>query len=181
MSGLPDRAGQPTVTSPATTIDDLLANNAVYAEAIPPAALPGAPQLKLAVVTCMDCRLDPAAALGLDLGEAHVMRNAGGVVTDDMIRSLAISQHKLGTREIMVVHHTRCGMQTLTDDGFRAELQELTGMAPPFAVESFIDLEADVRQSVRRVRASPFIPYREAVRGFVYDVDAHTLREIEVD
>jgi carbonic anhydrase len=129
----------------------------------------------------MDSRLDVFAALGLDDGEAHVLRNAGGVITDDVIRSLAVSQRRLGTREVMLVHHTDCGMQKLTDDGFRAELREATGVAPAFAIESFGDVEADVRQSLLRVRRSPFLLHRDRVRGFVYDVDTHQLREIEVD
>jgi carbonic anhydrase len=129
----------------------------------------------------MDSRLDIFAALGLREGEAHVLRNAGGVITDDVIRSLAVSQRRLGTRAVMLIHHTDCGMQTLTDDGFRAELQEATGVAPAFAIESFSDLDADVRQSIRRVRRSEFVPHRDAVRGFVYDVDSHVLREIVVD
>ena len=129
----------------------------------------------------MDSRLDVFAALGLGDGEAHVLRNAGGVITDDVIRSLAISQRKLGTREVMLIHHTDCGMQKITDDGFRAELQEATGVAPAFAIESFADVEADVRQSILRVRRSPFLPHRDGVRGFVYDVDTHRLREVAVD
>ena len=128
----------------------------------------------------MDSRLDVFAALGLGDGEAHVLRNAGGVITDDVIRSLAISQRKLGTREVMLIHHTDCGMQKVTDDGFRAELQEATGMAPAFAIESFNDVDADVRQSILRVRRSDFLPHRDRVRGFVYDVDTHRLREVEV-
>jgi carbonic anhydrase len=132
----------------------------------------------MAIVTCMDCRIDLAAALGLQVGEAHVIRNAGGVVTDDVIRSLAISQRKLGTREVMLIHHTKCGMQTITDDGFRAELLAETGMTPPFAIESFADVEEDVRQSVRRVRSSPFVPHRDQVRGYVYDIDTHTLTDV---
>jgi carbonic anhydrase len=128
----------------------------------------------------MDSRLDVFRALGLRDGEAHVLRNAGGVITDDMVRSLAISQRRLGTERIMVIHHTDCGMQTITDDSFRAELQEATGVAPSFAIESFSDVDADVRQSVLRVRKSPFIPHRDRVRGFVYDVDTHLLREVTV-
>lgn len=116
--------------------------------------------------------------LGLQPGDAHVLRNAGGAVTDDVIRSLAISQRKLGTRAVMLIHHTDCGMLTLTDDGFRAELEADTGMSPPFAIESFTDLEADVRQSILRVRSSPFVPYRDDVRGFVYDVADGQLREV---
>ena len=129
----------------------------------------------------MDSRLDVFQALGLDIGEAHILRNAGGVITSDMIRSIAISQRKLGTEEIMLIHHTNCGMQTITDDGFRAELQEATGVAPAFAIESFIDLDSDVRQSILRVRRSDFIPHRDSVRGFIYDVDTHALREVSVD
>jgi carbonic anhydrase len=127
----------------------------------------------------MDSRLDVFAALGLGDGEAHVLRNAGGVVTDDTIRSLAISQRRLGTREVMLIHHTDCGMQKLTDDGFRDELREETGVAPAFAIESFSDVDASVRQSILRVRRSDFVPHRDAVRGFVYDVDTHRLREVE--
>jgi carbonic anhydrase len=161
-----------------TTIDRLLANNRSYADGLEPVHLPVEPSRRLAVVTCMDSRLDVFAALGLGDGQAHILRNAGGVITDDVIRSLAISQRKLGTREIMLIHHTDCGMQKLTDDGFRAELQDATGMAPAFAIESFTDVEADVGQSIRRVRRSEFIPYREVVRGFVYDVDTHRLHEV---
>jgi carbonic anhydrase len=119
--------------------------------------------------------------LGLRDGEAHVLRNAGGVITDDAIRSLAISQRQLGTREVMLIHHTHCGMQTITDDGFRTELQQATGVAPAFAIESLSDLDADVRQSILRVRRSPFLLHRDLVRGFVYDVDTRGLREIHVD
>lgn len=159
-------------------IDELLANNAAFAASLPERHFDVRPSRRLAIVTCMDSRLDVFAALGLHDGEAHVLRNAGGVITDDVIRSLAISQRKLGTREIMLIHHTDCGMQKLTDDGFRAELQDATGMAPAFAIESFTDVEADVGQSIRRVRRSEFIPYREVVRGFVYDVDTHRLHEV---
>jgi carbonic anhydrase len=161
------------------TIDELFTNNRTFAEPLADRHLDVQPSRQLAIVTCMDSRLDVFAALGLGDGEAHVLRNAGGVVTDDTIRSLAISQRKLGTREVMLIHHTDCGMQTLTDDSFRAELQEATGVAPAFAIESFVDVEADVRQSILRVRRSDFIPHRDAVRGFVYDVDTHRLREVE--
>jgi carbonic anhydrase len=163
-----------------TFIDELVANNRAYAEAIEPRHLDVSPRRRLAVVACMDSRLDLFAALGLEIGEAHLLRNAGGVITDDVIRSLAISQRKLGTREVMLVHHTDCGMQKLTDDGFRAELQAATGVAPAFAIESFVDADADVRQSILRVRRSEFIPHRDVVRGFVYDVDTHALHEVEV-
>ena len=135
------------------------------------------PRKHLAVVACMDSRIDVFGVLGLDIGDAHVMRNAGGVTTDDMIRSLAISQRKLGTREILLVHHTDCGLLKLTEDGFKAELEAETGMRPSWAVESFTDPVASVRQSIQRVKNSPFIPYREQVRGFVYDVDTGELRE----
>ena len=160
------------------TIDELLANNRAFAELLPEKHLDVQPSRQLAVVTCMDSRLDVFAALGLADGEAHVLRNAGGVITDDVIRSLAISQRRLGTRQVMLIHHTDCGMQTLTDDGFRAELLEATGVAPAFAIESFGDVDADVRQSILRVRRSPFLLHRDAVRGFVYDVDTHRLREV---
>ena len=159
-------------------IDELIANNAAFASALPTRHLDVRPSRRLAIVTCMDSRLDVFAALHLGDGEAHILRNAGGVITDDVIRSLAVSQRRLGTREVMLIHHTDCGMQALTDDGFRAELQQATGVAPAFAIESFADLDADVRQSVLRVRRSPFLLHRDVVRGFVYDVDTHLLREI---
>src|SRR5450755_1283894 len=162
------------------TIDELLANNRGFAESMPNGHLDVRPSRRLAIVTCMDSRLNVFEALGLRDGEAHVLRNAGGVITDDVIRSLAVSQRRLGTREVILIHHTDCGMQTLSDDGFLAELQEATGVAPAFAIESFTDLDADVRQSVLRVRRSAFLPHREIVRGFVYDVDSHRLREVEV-
>lgn len=161
-----------------TTIDDLLANNSDFATGLTDRHLDVAPRRQLAIVTCMDSRLDVFAALGLGQGEAHVLRNAGGVITDDVIRSLAISQRLLGTREVMLIHHTDCGMQKLSDDGFRAELLADTGVAPSFAIESFKDLEADVRQSILRVQRSAFLPHRDAVRGFVYDVGTHRLREV---
>jgi carbonic anhydrase len=159
-------------------VDELFLNNGAFARAQPVEHLDVRPRRRLAIVTCMDSRLDVFAALALGHGEAHILRNAGGVITDDVIRSLAISQRRLGTREVMLIHHTDCGMQTLTDDGFRAELQEATGVAPAFAIESFVDVDADVRQSLLRVRSSPFLPRRDRVRGFVYDVDTHALREV---
>lgn len=161
-----------------SVVDELLENNRAYADALVEQHLDLRPARALAIVTCMDSRLNVFAALGLRDGDAHVLRNAGGVITDDAIRSLAISQRLLGTREIMLVHHTDCGMQKLTDDGFRAELQAATGVAPAFAIESFTDLDADVRQSIRRVRRSPFLLHTDEVRGFVYDVDTHRLREV---
>ncbi len=163
------------------TIDRLLGNNDSFASGLPERHLSVEPSLRLAIVTCMDSRLDVFGALGLGEGEAHVLRNAGGVITDDVIRSLALSQRKLGTREVMLIHHTDCGLEKVSDDGFRGELQEATGVAPPFAIESFTDVDEDVRQSVRRVRRSAFLPHREVVRGFVYEVDTHRLREIDVD
>ena len=162
-------------------IDSLVANNRAFAASLPEQHLDVRPRRQLAIVTCMDSRLDVFAALGLQHGEAHVLRNAGGVITDDVIRSLAVSQRRLGTREVMLVHHTDCGMLSLSDDGFRAELQEATGVAPAFAIESFSDLDADVRQSVLRVRRSPFLLHTGQVRGFVYDVDTHALREVPVE
>lgn len=163
------------------TIDELLSNNQVFANSLPDQHLDVEPQRRLAIVTCMDSRLDVFQALGLDHGEAHILRNAGGVITDDVIRSLSVSQRRLGTREIMLIHHTDCGMLKITDDGFRAELQEDTGTAPSFAIESFTDLDANVRQSVLRVRRSTFLLHTDLVRGFVYDVDTHELREVAVD
>ncbi len=161
-----------------STIDQLLRENKDFAAGLSKQHLDVRPSRKLAIVTCMDSRLDVFAALGLGNGEAHVLRNAGGVITDDVIRSLAISQRLLGTREVMLIHHTDCGMEKLSDDGFRAELQGETGVAPAFAIESFGDVDADVRQSILRVRRSAFLLHRDAVRGFVYDVDSHRLREV---
>ncbi len=157
--------------------DDLIANNARYAQAYPgPAA--GRPALGLAVVACMDSRINVPGVLGLADGDAHIIRNAGGVITDDAIRSLAISQRLLGTREIVLIHHTGCGMLTISDDGFREALQEDTGVKPTWAVEAFGDLDADIRQSMARIRMSPFIPHTGAVRGFVLDVGTGLLREV---
>ncbi|HEY1774576.1 MAG TPA: carbonic anhydrase [Solirubrobacteraceae bacterium] len=161
-------------------MDELIANNLGFAREAPARHFEARPSRRLAIVTCMDSRVDVFAALGLKGGEAHVLRNAGGVITDDVIRSLAVSQRRLGTTEVMLIHHTDCGMQTLTDDGFRDELQEAAGIAPAFAIESFSDVEADVRQSILRVRHSPFLLHRAGVRGFVYDVDSHLLREVAV-
>jgi len=161
-----------------SVIDELLDNNRAFAQRFANREhVDIRPAKRLAVVACMDSRLDVFAALGLDQGEAHVLRNSGGVITDDVIRSLAVSQLRLGTREILLIHHTDCGMEKVTDDGFRAELQKLSGMAPSFAIESFTDVDENVRQSIRRIRNSPFIPHREHVRGFVYDVDTGELRE----
>jgi carbonic anhydrase len=162
-------------------IDELLANNRAFAASLPAEHLGLEPRRKLAIVTCMDSRLNVFAALGLQHGEAHVLRNAGGVITDDVIRSLAVSQRRLGTRAVMLIHHTDCGLEKITDDGFRAELQEATGVAPAFAIETFSDVAADVRQSILRVRRSDFLLHTDAVRGFVYDVDTHALSEIHVE
>jgi len=160
-----------------TVIDGLLDNNARYAASFP-GSLPSAPTAHLAVVACMDARLNVYDTLGLKEGEAHVIRNAGGVITDDAIRSLAISQRLLGTTQIMLIHHTRCGMLTFTDDQFKAAIEADTGIRPPWAAESFGDLDADVRQSIARIKASPFIPHPSQVRGFVFDVDSGLLREV---
>jgi carbonic anhydrase len=159
-------------------IDELIENNASFTARHGQRHLDVRPSRRLAIVACMDSRLDIFAALGLREGEAHVLRNAGGAVTDDVVRSLAISQRRLGTTEIMLIHHTDCGMQRVTDDGFRAELQEEVGMAPSFAIESFTDVDADVRQSIMRVRHSVFLAHRDRVRGFVYDADTGQLREV---
>jgi carbonic anhydrase len=161
-----------------SVIDELFANNRAYAAELEVRHLAVEPSRRLAIVTCMDSRLDVFAALGLGDGEAHVLRNAGGVITDDVIRSLALSQRKLGTREVMLIHHDDCGLQKVSDDGFRDELREATGVAPAFAIESFTDVEADVRQSILRVQRSDFLLHRDSVRGFVYDVDTHALREV---
>jgi len=162
-------------------IGELVANNRRFAASPPSRVWDVRPSRRLAIVTCMDSRLDVFAALGLGDGEAHILRNAGGVITDDVIRSLAVSQRQLGTREVMLIHHTDCGMETITDDGFRAELQQATGLAPAFAIESFTDVDADVRQSILRVRRSAFLLHRDVVHGFVYDVTTRRLREIDVD
>ena len=159
--------------------DELLHNNEAYAASFDKGELPLPPGRKIAIVACMDARLNPYGALGLQEGDAHVIRNAGGVVTDDEIRSLAISQRLLGTEEIVLIHHTDCGMLTFTDDDFKRSIQEETGIKPEWAAESFDDVDADVRQSIARIKASPFIPHTDKVRGFVYDVRTGRLREVE--
>jgi len=157
--------------------DEYLDNNARYAETFTgPLTLP--PARHVAVVACMDARLNVYAILGLSEGEAHVIRNAGGVITDDQIRSLAISQRLLGTREIILIHHTDCGMLTFTDDAFKRSIQDETGIKPPWSAEAFPELDEDVRQSIARIKASPFIPHRDAVRGFVFDVATGKLNEV---
>ena len=158
--------------------DDLLRNNEAYAESFQKGDLPLPPAKGVAVVACMDARLDVHKILGLGEGDAHVIRNAGGVITDDEIRSLAISQRLLGTREIVLIHHTDCGMLTFTDDELKQQIHEEVGMKPHFPMESFSDLEEDVRQSMARIQASPFIPHKDAVRGFVYEVETGRLREV---
>src|SRR5689334_18503949 len=160
-----------------TVTDDLLANNAEYAASFS-GPLPMPPGKGVAVLACMDARLDVYGLLGLQEGEAHVIRNAGGVVTDDAIRSLAISQRLLGTEEIILVHHTECGMLSFTDDDFKRQIQEDTGIKPAWAAEAFGDLDEDVRQSIARIKASPFVPHKDAVRGFVYDVKSGRLNEV---
>jgi carbonic anhydrase len=160
-----------------SAIDDLLRNASDYAKDFDRGGLPPAPGRKVAVLACMDARLDPARLLGLREGDAHVIRNAGGVVTDDAIRSLAISQRLLGTTEVVLIQHTGCGMLTFTDDEFKRDVKEDTGVVPEWPVETFDDLDASVRRSVARIEASPFLPHRDAVRGFVYDVETGTLRE----
>ncbi|HTV99555.1 MAG TPA: carbonic anhydrase [Streptosporangiaceae bacterium] len=157
--------------------DEVLANNQRYAESFR-GPLPMPPGRGLAVIACMDARINVYAILGLSEGEAHVIRNAGGVVTDDEIRSLAISQRLLGTREIILIHHTDCGMLTFTDDDFKAAILEDTGIKPSWSAEAFSDLDGDVRQSIARIKASPFIPHTNAVRGFVFDVATGKLNEI---
>jgi carbonic anhydrase len=158
--------------------DELLENARRYAAEFDKGDLPLPPGLGVAIVTCMDARLNPYGLLGLSEGDAHVIGNAGGVVTADVIRSLAISQRLLGTREIVLIHHTDCGMQKFTDDDFRAQVQADTGIKPEWAAEAFADPDADVRQSIARVTASPFIPDKSSVRGFVYDVKTGALSEV---
>ncbi|MEU5978772.1 carbonic anhydrase [Streptomyces sp. NPDC047315] len=161
-----------------SVIDESLVNNEAYAASFGgELALP--PARRLAVVACMDARLDIFAMLGLKEGDAHVIRNAGGEVTEDAIRSLSISQRLLGTRRIMLIHHTDCGMQTFKDDEFKAEIQGETGIRPPWAPEAFTDLDEDVRQSIRRIEVDPFVPYKNSIRGFVFDVKTGLLREVK--
>jgi len=161
-----------------TVTDELIANNQAYARSFDKGDLPLPPGKKVAVVACMDARLNVYGALRLTEGDAHVIRNAGGVVTDDEIRSLAISQRLLGTEEIILIHHTDCGMLAFTDDQFKNSIQEETGIKPEWAAESFADLETDVRQSIARIKASPFLPNKGTIRGFVYEVESGRLREV---
>jgi carbonic anhydrase len=161
-----------------SAIDDLVGNANSYRESFDSGDLPLPPAKRVAIVACMDARLNPYGLLGLHEGDAHVIRNAGGVITDDEIRSLSISQRLLGTQEIMLIHHTDCGMLTFGDDDFRRQVQADTGIKPEWAAESFSDLEEDVRQSIARIKASPFVPNKEHVRGFVYEVETGQLREV---
>jgi carbonic anhydrase len=161
-----------------STTDELLKNAEAYAASFDKGDLPLPPGRKIAVLACMDARLNPYGLLGLTEGDAHVIRNAGGVVTDDEIRSLAISQRLLGTEEIVLIHHTDCGMLTFTDDDFKQSVLDDTGIKPEWAAEAFSDLDVDVKQSIARIKASPFIPNKDSVRGFVYEVETGKLREV---
>jgi carbonic anhydrase len=161
-----------------TVTDQLLQNNADFARSFSNGDLPMPPGKGLAVVACMDARLNVYALLGLQEGEAHVIRNAGGVVSDDVLRSLVISQRLLGTREVILVHHTDCGMLTFTDDQVKADIEADVGLRPHFALEAFPDLERDIRQSIARIKASPFVPHKDSIRGFIYDVRTGALQEV---
>jgi carbonic anhydrase len=161
-----------------TLTDNLLDNNAAYASDFDKGDLSLPPARKLAVLACMDARLDPAHILGLEEGDAHVIRNAGGVVSDDALRSLAISQNLLGTEEIILIHHTDCGMLTFTDDEFAEKLEAETGERPEWDAHAFADLDENVRESVDKIRNSPFVPKTDSIRGFVYEVETGQLREV---
>ncbi|HEY8311337.1 MAG TPA: carbonic anhydrase [Gemmatimonadaceae bacterium] len=161
-----------------SSTDELLKNNERYAASFTKTATPLPPARGVAVVACMDARLHVSAILGLEVGDAHIIRNAGGVITDDAVRSLVISQRLLGTKEIVLIHHSDCGMLTFSDDAVKAQIKEDTGIRPPFALEAFPDSADDVRQSIARIKSSPFIPHRDSVRGFVYDVATGRLNEV---
>src|SRR5215203_3587158 len=161
-----------------STTDELLRNNERYANSFEKSDLPMPPAKQIAIVTCMDARLSPFVMLGLQEGDAHIIRNAGGVITDDEIRSLVISQRLLGTREIMLIQHTDCGMLTFSDDEVKQQIQDDVGIKPHFALESFADLDENVRQSIARIKTSPFVPNKDNIRGFVYEVETGRLREI---
>jgi carbonic anhydrase len=161
-----------------TLTDTLLDNNAAHVSAPEKRTLPRTPARKLAVLACMDARLDPAKVLGLDEGDAHVIRNAGGVVSDDALRSLAISQNLLGTEEIILIHHTDCGMLTFTDDEFADKLEDETGARPDWPVHTFDDLDQNVRDSVEKIKTSPFVPHTDSVKGYIYEVETGRLREV---
>ncbi|HEX6229612.1 MAG TPA: carbonic anhydrase [Solirubrobacterales bacterium] len=162
-----------------TAIDEFVKNNEAFAESFDKGDLPLPPARKVAIVACMDARLNPYPILGLSIGDAHVIRNAGGVITDDEIRSLSISQHLLGTEEIMLIHHTDCGMLTFSDDEFKQMLEEQAGERPEWHPHSFSDLQEDIRASIQRIKESPFIPKKDQVRGFVYDVRSGRLEEVD--
>jgi carbonic anhydrase len=176
----PDPSASSATTQEArvSTTDELLRIHQDYAASFTGGDLPMPPGRQVAVVACMDARLNVYGLLGLREGDAHVIRNAGGVVTDDVIRSLTISQRLLGTREVILIHHTDCGMLTFKDDEVKADIEAETGLKPPFALEAFPDVDQDVRQSIARIKASPFVPNRDAVRGFVFDVRTGALREV---
>jgi carbonic anhydrase len=161
-----------------SSTDELLRNNEAYAENFDKGGLPIPPAKKVAIIACMDARVNPSLIFGLQEGDAHVIRNAGGVVTDDEIRSLAISQRLLGTEEIILVHHTDCGMLTFNDDDFKRAIQEDVGIKPGWSAEAFGDLDEDVRQSIARIKASPFVPNKDSVRGFVFEIETGRLREV---
>ena len=161
-----------------SAIDELVKNSEAYAATFDKGRLSKRPHKRIAVIACMDARLNPYGLLGLREGDAHVIRNAGGVITADSIRSLAISQRLLGTEEIMLIHHTDCGMLTFSDDQFRKSIEDDVGIKPDWAAETFTDLDTDVRQSIARIKASPFIPRKDRIRGFVYDVASGHLREV---
>ena len=162
-----------------SSTESYVANAEQYAASFDKGDLPMPPALHTAVVACMDARLNPYGILGLSEGDSHVIRNAGGVVTEDVIRSLAISQRLLGTTEIILIHHTGCGMLTFHDDDVKAQIEADTGIRPSFALEAFSDLDSDVRQSIARIKASPFIPNKDSIRGFVYEVETGRLREVK--
>ena len=174
-------AGPPVASGPVSATDDLLEANRSYAETFPYGGLAVEPARQLVVVCCMDARIDVFDAMGLRLGDAHILRNAGGIVTEDVVRSLVISQHLLGTRSIAVVHHTRCGVQRFTDADLSAAIHERTGYTPPFALGAFSDLDESVRESLRKLHGSAYLVETSDIRGFVYDVDTGRLREVEAD
>lgn len=165
-------------TTVTTVTDELLKNNGSYAKSFDKGHLPLPPAKGVAVLACMDARLDVHEILGLEEGDAHVIRNAGGVATDDALRSLVISQRLLGTTEIILIHHSDCGMLTFKDDDVKQQIEQEVGIRPAFALEAFSDLAGDVKQSIARIKASPFIPRKQSVRGFIYDVKTGQLSEV---
>ncbi len=162
-----------------SSTDNFLSNNAHYVGAFEKGDLPMPPAKRTAIVACMDARIETGRLLGLEEGDAHVIRNAGGVVSEDVLRSLVISQRLLGTEEIILIHHTDCGMVTFQDDAVKDDIEAETGIRPSFALEAFSDPEEDVRQSIRRIKANPFVPVKDKIRGFVYDVKTGQLNEVE--